>query len=268
MRQNLTGTSIADDDVRTWERRNAAALASLPSADGSPARHDIEVPLTYETARTSTASLADVGGSARDVDAIALVRRAFREHVVRVSTSLTETQRRAILLHLDGAGVVEISRQLGVNHSAVSRALFGSDDRVPVRVGAYEILSNALISDPIFLQEVHEMKKQQEQAPVQPQLMPTSAIAPAWFRKIHRGNIDQFGFFAVFLVLWSVSKDGKLAYSDACRTLPASIIGPTLDVLKRFPHRLVDFDGVTITIRGTPVDDVIAGTEGKSDGEA
>jgi hypothetical protein len=246
-------------DARTWERLNAAALSALPPSDGIPARHDVEVPLAYETAKTSTTSLADVVASS-DEAGVAFVRRAFRVLAQRPSTPLTETQRRCVLLHLDGVGVVDISRQLGINHSAASRAIFGSDDRVPVRIGAYEVLSNALISDPVFLQEAHDMAKNIIPAPpVRPQLMATSAIAPAWFRKIHRGNIDQFGFFAVFLVLWSVSKDGKLAYSDACRTLPASIIGPTLDVLKRFPHRLVDFDGVTITIRGTPVDDVIAG---------
>jgi hypothetical protein len=221
-------------DVRAWVRQNAAALAALPSPNGVPARHDVEVPLAYETAQTATSSLADVAASTDDA-AVTLVRRAFRALAQRKSSTLTTTQRRCVLLHLDGVGVVEIGRQLHLNHSAVSRALFGRDDRVPVRIGAYEILSNALASDPDFISEAYNMKEKQGKAPVRAQQLPTSAIAPAWFRKIHRGNVDQFGFFAVFLVLWSVSKDGKLAYSDACRALPASIIGPTLDVLQAVP---------------------------------
>jgi len=236
----------------------------VSDSDGSPERHDIEVPLTYETAKTATTSLADLMRSDVDDDErVAFVRKAFRALAKRASTQLSHTQRRVVLLHLDGVGVVAISKQLSINHSAVSRALFGSADRIPVRVGAYEILSNVLASDPNFLREVFEMKTKQEKSPVRAQELPTCAIAPAWFRKIHRGNVDQFGFFAVLLVLWSVSKDGKLAYNEACAVLPANIIGATLDVLKRFPHRLVDFDGVTITFRSTPVDDVIAGADGK-----
>lgn len=231
--------------------------------DGSPERHDIEVPLTYETAKTATLSFADLVRSGADDERVAFVRKAFRALARRASTQLSHTQRRTVLLHLDGSGVVAISKQLGINHSAVSRALFGSADRIPVRVGAYEILSNALTSDPSFLQEVFEMKTKQEQAPVRAQQLPTCAIAPAWFRRIHRGNVDQFGYLAVLLVLWSVSKDGKLAYNEACGVLPANIIGITLDVLGKFPHRLVDFDGVTIVFRTTPVDDVIAGSDGK-----
>lgn len=232
-------------------------------SDGSPERHDIEVPLNYETAATATTSLADLVRSGADDERVAFVRKAFRALARRASTQLTHTQRRTVLLHLDGVGVVAISKQLSLNHSAVSRALFGSADRIPVRVGAYEILSNALTSDPVFLQEVFEMKAKQEQVPVRAQELPTCAIVPAWFRKIHRGNIDQFGYLAVLLVLWSVSKDGKLAYNEACGVLPANIIGVTLDVLGKFPHRLVDFDGVMIVFRSTPVDDVIAGSDGK-----
>lgn len=230
-------------------------------------RHDIEVPLSYETAKTATLSFADLVRSDVDDERVAFVRKAFRTLAKRTSTQLSSTQRQTVLLHLDGAGVVAISKQLGINHSAVSRALFGSADRIPVRVGAYEILSNALTSDPSFLQEVFEMKTKQEQAAVtRAQQLPTCAIAPAWFRNIHRGNVDQFGYLAVLLVLWSVSKDGKLAYNEACGVLPANIIGVTLDVLGKFPHRLVDFDGVTIVFRTTPVDDVIAGKEAAADG--
>jgi DNA-binding CsgD family transcriptional regulator len=160
----------------------------------------------------------------------------------------TKKQRAALTLLLDGRGVKEIARMMGVSHSTVSRHLYG-DAREGHGGGVVAKLRQVMKQEAQLVREaLDEVEARDSDASVRNDAL-------AWFSGITPLRVDMFGPLAALLVM-SLAADAKRTVSigDLYLYMPKPIVTAAIPRLKATGY--IATDGITITVRKTPLDEL------------
>jgi len=211
------GTEIATDDA--------------PQSVTARTKHDTVV-AWLEAARSS--SSADEAA-----------RRLILAAADRVCTS---KQRAALVHHLDGKSTVQIASAMGVSQSTAYRHLFG-DPRDGHGGGAIEKLRGAMKEGASMVRGVLDEVAAEDVTPN------TSEVVAAWFAGLTPLRYGLFGPLTVLLVANTVA-DAKrsISIADLYLYVPRPFVTAALGQLRAAGY--IATDGITITIRKTPLDEM------------
>lgn len=171
----------------------------------------------------------------------------------------TRKQQTALRHYLDGHGVVEIAKLMGVGHSTVHRHLFG-DGRVGHGGGALAKIRSALVTtiEPATLENapnITDTLLEQLEEKNMPKSPSFTEIASVWFVNLPPSRAHLFGPLAVLLVAHGLVDARRcIRVDDLALVLPRNIINAALSPLRSTGY--IATDGVSITIRKTPLDEM------------
>lgn len=156
---------------------------------------------------------------------------------------LTKKQLACFRHLLQGVGIEEIARRVGLDHSTVHNHLYGHPTHGG---GALRKLRHVLANDEVFMREI-------EGAPARRMALQERVLS--WFHALGPGSMHLFGPLAVLLVA-DVAADSKrsVSFADLYLYMPRAAIAAAVPFLRG--AGFIVTDGVTMTIRKTPIDDV------------
>lgn len=202
-----------------------------------------ETPTPQHTLEKLAGALADSGGSSvwagLDMDFL-------RPHFGRVAREvLTERQWEILSLFIAGALETEIAARLQISQPTVHKAIFGDGDRG----GAMKKLKARLENDETFLSALAVAR---EGTHVDDD---TAIVVRNWFQHIGPSHYQAFVPMSALLVMFFLrDRKAQITYQTLRRHLPAPVITAAMRML--VPLGYVHTDGITITIRKTPLGEV------------
>jgi DNA-binding CsgD family transcriptional regulator len=171
---------------------------------------------------------------------------AARNLILSAAERVCTKKQRAALVHLlDGKSTVEIGRALGVSQQQAYRHLYG--DRRDGG-GAVKKLREALKQEATLVREVLNEVERDDEGSLKEDVL-------AWFSGITPLRVDMFGPLATLLVM-HLAADAKrtVPVGDLYLYMPRPIVTAALPRLKATGH--IATDGITVTIRKTPLDEL------------
>lgn len=177
------------------------------------------------------------GGMVGDEQLLSAIKR------VALST-LTPRQAQAALLWIDRVPGGEIAAALGIGHQRVSQLLHG-DLRRRRQPGVFERLRVALKVDEVFMNRVKQLE-----AEVAATALPTYPLG--WYAGIASRPAEFVPLATLMMCNWLADKKRQLTYDDLVVHVPRVVAEHSLYRLRI--NGYVMFDGHTITIRKTPLD--------------
>jgi len=173
----------------------------------------------------------------------ALLRRLI---LAAADESCTRKQRAMLALHLDGLPTTEIGRRLGVSQQSAHRQLYG-ERKTEYKGKKYGGAVNNLRKTTL-LEEVMKVRNQK------PDGVFSQADALWWFSRMLPSQDSLFIPLAVLLVA-HLAADSKrsLTIEDLCARVPRRVVTHAIGPLKA--GGWIATDGITITIRKTPIED-------------
>lgn len=155
----------------------------------------------------------------------------------------TRKQVAAVRLHLEGQSIGEIARAMGIAKSTAHRHLYG-DDR-PGHGGGALVKLRAELAGDIITKETDDVEASQREKNA------------AWFANIPPSRAHLFGPLAVLLVIDSVVDSRRsMRVADLALYMPKQVANEGVSRLRALGY--IATDGVALTIRKTPLDEMAA----------
>jgi len=168
----------------------------------------------------------------------------LRPHLGRAAQGvLTERQWQILSLRLAGYTETQIANQLSISQPVVHKTIFGDQGRG----GALKKLKEVLERDDAFLAALAQARQEAGADDSE------RVLIINWFRDVKNGGLNvQFVPLAVLLILYFLKDQRHRVRHDlAMQHLPRPAITHALSILR--PLGYVDTDGITMTIRKTPL---------------
>jgi hypothetical protein len=181
----------------------------------------------------------------------------LRPIILRVATTaLTDKALTIFAAWFNGTPVTQIATSLGVSHQVVSKSLHGLKAPSGNNVGgSIRKLKNALLADTEFTEAINIMKPTKKKTP------PASDVVISWYHSLLRPpRPERFVAWSVLLVAHFLADEKRnVTYRQLFEHLPQAAVNAAIPLLKAL--RMVQSDGVVITLVATPHDDMLAALE-------
>lgn len=164
-----------------------------------------------------------------------------------VETVCTRKQVAAVRLHLEGLSIGEIARSMGVSKATVHNHLYGH--RVHGGGALVKLRAHFKQDDDNHVKENDDVN------------LTTKEKNAAWFANIPSSRAHLFGPLAVLLVIDAVVDARRsMRVADLALYMPKPIAAEGVSRLRAAGY--IATDGVTLTIRKTPIDEMSTAKEG------
>ena len=181
---------------------------------------------------------------------------AMRRVVLAIADRECTRKQRAVLGHyLDGLPLPVIAAKMGTAKSTAHRHLYGTRKMIAngerrQHGGALQKLRAAINNDTTLKQELARMGKQQQE-----QAITAAETVTAWFSQLRPSQELLYGPLTVLLVAhFACDSKRSMRIEDLCLYQPRRAVNAALTPLRAAGY--IATDGVTLTIRRTPIDDL------------